>query len=349
MPPRHHLVWRALTLLALVVLTVYALVQAQAILLPLVIAGLFAMLFSPVVGWLAERMPRGVAIGIVVLCLFLVIAGALLLAGSQVSGFIEDAPVIQQKATQLLEDAQAWTSEQLGISQTRIENRIDEQLDEAPQKLSQQARSWAGSFIGFLGDFLLFFVYLILLLASSTRLVKFVYKLVPQQRHDRVDATLTRVRKVAGQYLWGRLLLIAALFGVYYGGFTLAGLNYALVLAAIGGVLSIIPYFGNIVAAGLVLVMASFAEDVQSTMLIGLGTMALAQVLESYVLEPLVVGNEVDLNPLTTVVAVVAFTSIWGIAGAILAIPIVGILRQVLLSVPRGEPWSYLLGNSEDD
>ena len=346
---RPSLVRRAVFVLALVALSIYALVQAKAILLPLAFAGLFAMLFSPVVDWLAARMKRGIAIGLVVFGLFALIVGVFMLAGNQFAGFSGDLPRIQEKATQLLEDAQAFVSDQLNISRSRIEQRVDKQLDRAPQQIATRAQSWAGSLTGFLGDAFLFFVYLILLLASRDRLRNFVLKMTPDGHRGEARHTLDEVRKVAGQYLWGRLLLIAVLFGIYLGGFTLAGLNYGLVIAAIGAALSIIPYFGNILAAGLVLVVAAFAEDLQSTMLIGLGTMAFAQVIESYVLEPLIVGDKVDLNPLTTIVAVVAFTTIWGVAGAVLALPIVGVLRQVLAVMPGGEPWAYLLSNGDDE
>ncbi len=346
---RHHLVRRALFVLALVVLTVYALIQAQAILLPLAFAGLFAMLFSPVVDWLADRMKRGIAIAIVTVGLLALLVGILMLAGNQIASFSSDLPAIQDKAAQLIEDAQSWASTQLNIEESRIEERVDRQLDEAPRKIATQAQSWAGTLTGFLGDVFLFFVYLILLLSMRDRLRNFVLKLSPNDRRETTKHTMDEVRKVAGQYLWGRLILIAVLFGIYIGGFTIAGLSYGLVIAAIAAALSIIPYFGNIVAAGLVLVVAAFSDDVQSTLLITLGTMAFAQVIESYVLEPLVVGDKVDLNPITTVIAVVAFTSIWGVAGSILALPIVGILRQVLAVMPRGEPWAYLLSNGDGD
>jgi predicted PurR-regulated permease PerM len=75
-----------------------------------------------------------------------------------------------------------------------------------------------------------------------------------------------------------------------------------------------------------------------------LGTIAVAQLLESYILTPLIVGDEVDINPLTTIVAVIGFTVMWGPVGAIVAIPIVAILRVICQHVEGLEDYAYLLG-----
>ena len=72
--------------------------------------------------------------------------------------------------------------------------------------------------------------------------------------------------------------------------------------------------------------------------------MSAGQLLESYILEPLVVGKKVDLNPLTTVVVVVVFTIMWGPVGAIVAIPIAGIARVVFAHVPQLQDYGFLLG-----
>ena len=335
-------------MLALVTLAIYGLVQAKDVLVPLAFAGLFAMLFSPVVDWLAARMPRGLAIGLVVTGLFAVLIGVILLAGRQVAEFSNQLPRLEARATQLLDEAQTRVADALGVEATRIERQVEKQLEDMPSEAGARAQSLAGSLTGVIADFLLFFVYLILFLASRRRLRGFVLRLAEDDSRARTEDTLASVQRVAGHYLWGRLLLMGILFGIYVAGFLWAGLEYAIVVAAVGALLSVVPYAGNFAAAGLVFLVAAFGDDYQSTLLIALGTMLFAQIVESYILEPLVVGSEVDLNPLTTVVAVVAFGAIWGIAGAILAIPLVGILHEVLKGVPGGEPWAYLLADEDD-
>jgi predicted PurR-regulated permease PerM len=72
--------------------------------------------------------------------------------------------------------------------------------------------------------------------------------------------------------------------------------------------------------------------------------MSIAQMLESYVLTPMIVGDEVSLNPLTTIICVVGMSILWGPIGAIIAIPMFAILRIVFSHVDGLKNYAYLIG-----
>ncbi len=342
--PTHYYLRRTFFVLATVTLAVFIMVQAKAVLVPLAFAAVFATLLSYVVEWLERSIPRGVAIAISVLSLAGIVVGLAFLTGRQAADFIEGLPALQQQFDKIADDAVGWVSQKSGVSEESISERVDERLDVAPERLMRAARSVAGSATAFLADLLLFFVYLTLLLLARDHLRRFVLKLAPDDSVDNVRETMESVQNVAGQYIWGQAILIAVLFGVYALGFSIAGLEYALIVAGVGATFSIIPYLGNVAAALLVVVVASLSGDFGNVILICLGTMAVSQVIESYILQPLVVGGKVGLHPLSTVVGVIGLSSIWGLPGAILAIPLLGALRQVLYHVPNGAPWAYLLG-----
>ena len=342
---------RTLKILVLVVLAIFALAKAEPILVPLTFAALVAMLVSPLVAKLQRGVPRGIAIALVALLVAGGLVGILGLIGQQLTDFTSEWPTIKERAFELVDRGQDRLAELFGITEAEIEERIDERLSSSGSTAADAVRSFAGSLTGFLTDALLFFVYLILLLASERRLRTFV--LAKADLHgnseDAADA-MDDVRQVAGEYLRGRLFLIAVLFGLYLAGFFWAGLKFAAVIAAIAALMSFVPYVGNVAAALLVVAVAAVSgEDFPRTVGICLGTMALAQVLESYVLTPLIVGKGVDLNPLATILAVVVFGSLWGLGGAVLAIPIVAIVRQVLGHLPRGREWAYLLSDSSPE
>lgn len=341
---------RALKVLALVALATYCLYAAAGILVPLAFAALVAMLASPLVARLSRVVPRGLAIAAVTLALSATLGGTIALIGNQVADFAAEWPAIQERGVELAERAIDRVAGVLGISEASVERRLGERIDASGAGAADALSRFAGSLGGFLGDVLLFFVYLVLLLASESRLRTFVLaKAAPHQRRE-AAAALDDVRAVAGEYLRGRLLLIGVLFGVYVAGFLWAGLEFATVVAAIAALMSFVPYVGNLAAAALVVLVAAVGGgDFASVTLWCLGTMAVAQVLESYVLTPLVVGKGVDLNPLATVLAVVAMGTIWGLGGAVLAIPVVAILRQVLAHLRRGREWAYLLSDSRAD
>ena len=73
---------------------------------------------------------------------------------------------------------------------------------------------------------------------------------------------------------------------------------------------------------------------------------AVVQFLQSYILEPLVVGTEVNLNPLFTIIGLVVGELIWGIPGLVLAIPLMGILKIVCDHIDGLEPYGYLMGRT---
>ena len=75
-------------------------------------------------------------------------------------------------------------------------------------------------------------------------------------------------------------------------------------------------------------------------------TFSVAQFVESYILEPYIVGNRVDLHPFFVILAVVLGNSLWGIMGMILSIPILAIINVVLLDVPSLRPLGFLLSNT---
>ena len=343
----HYYLRRTFFALATVALVVYGLAVAKSILVPLAFAAVFAMLLSYVVDFLARFVHRGVAIAASVLALVGLVLGLAYLAGRQIAGFVEELPALRERVDAFADDAVAWVADQTSVSEATIEERVGEQLDSAPGRLASTARSFAGSATAFLADLLLFFVYLTLLLTSREHLRRFVLRLAPADSRDEVDETLRAVREVAGHYIWGQAILVAVLFGVYAAGFSLAGLEYALVVAGVGATFSLVPYLGNVAAALLVVVVASLSGDFANVILVCLATMAVAQVVESYVLQPLVVGGEVGLHPLTTVVAVVSLGTLWGLPGAVLAIPLTGVLRQVLYHLPDARPWAYLLGEPD--
>ncbi len=346
--PQHYYLRRTFFVLATACLVVFTMVQAKAVLVPLAFAAVFATLLSYVVEWLERWIPRGVAIAISVLSLAGIVIGLGFLTGRQAAEFIEGLPALQSQFDKFADDAIGWVSHNSGVSEQSITERVDERIDAAPQRLLSAARTAAGGATAFLADLLLFFVYLTLLLLARDHLQRFVLRLAPDDSRENVRDTLDSVQNVAGQYLWGQAILTAVLFGVYAAGFSIAGLEYALIVAGVGATFSIIPYLGNVLAALLVVVVATLSGDFVNVIFICLGTMAVSQVIESYILQPLVVGGKVGLHPLSTVVGVIGLSAIWGLPGAILAIPLLGALRQILYHVPNGAPWAYLLGEPEE-
>ena len=120
-----------------------------------------------------------------------------------------------------------------------------------------------------------------------------------------------------------------------------------IIISLLAALLSIIPYIGNIIAF-LIAIGLGYVADGDTTALIGIViTFTVAQFIESYLFEPYVVGDNVNLDPFVTILAVVAGSMVWGVIGMILSIPVLGIINVIFMHVGPLKPYSFLLGNNE--
>lgn len=319
----------------------------RSLLLPLAVGGLLAVLINPVDEQLRKwGFPAWSGITAAFLVLLLFFGGLMAAVGKQALNFSDGWPQTKQKLSEQLNDLRAET----GLDGV-IPKLDEEQGEEAGGNLFSQSIFTRSGVLGFLGstfgiiaDFLLMLVYVILLLAHKERLRTFILKRMPDQERGVTHQAINESIGIAQDYLRGRLILVAILTVLYAAGFFIIGLDYALLIALLVAVLSIIPYLGNIIG-GIFAAALAYAGGGNGNPVLGVFViMSIAQLLENYVLTPVIVGREVDLNPLFTIIGVLGMTIIWGPVGAIIAIPLFAITRIICSHVPDLRDYAYLLG-----
>lgn len=135
---------------------------------------------------------------------------------------------------------------------------------------------------------------------------------------------------------------LAALFCVLILVAVMAG-----VITLLCGLLEIVPFIGNLTGTALTLIMA-LSQGGGANMAIGiLITYGCVQFIQTYILEPLVVGAQVKINPLFTIIAIVIGELIWGIPGMILAIPLLGIAKIIFDNVDSLKPYGFLIAEEK--
>lgn len=334
--------------LAMVVLLVTVFYFGRVLLIPLVVAGLLAMLLDPVQEKLkAWGLGNGLSIAVAMLLLLVFFGGIFAAIGQQAASFADSWPETQRTLSTQLNQLRTDYGLEALIPRLPTGGASSEQIIEQLPVSSSSVVSFMTSTFGLLGDFLLMLIYVILLLAHKYRIRKFVLQLMPDDERGTTHRTLNESVIVVQRYLRGYLILIVILSVLYSIGFLVVGMDYAILIAILVAVMAIIPYLGNIIG-GLFAIAIAFSSGAGVSGVYGvLITMSIAQMLESYILMPLIVGDEVSINPLTTILCVVGMSILWGPIGAVIAIPFFGIVRVICSHVPSLQPYAYLLGQDK--
>lgn len=205
-------------------------------------------------------------------------------------------------------------------------------------KASKASENPLSKIFGLLGNYLLTFIYIFFILTYRRRLKIFLLKIFPPHKEKRVNITINKSAQVAPNYLIGKLILMGVLAILYSVGLGISGVNNYILISLLAALLSIIPYIGNIIGFAIA-VAFGFLSSGNAGTLIGITlTFAIAQFVESYVMEPYVIGDKVDVHPFIVILVVVIGNLVWGVIGMILAIPLMGILTVILLHIKELHP-----------
>lgn len=326
------------------------LIYGKPFLAPIIIASLLSLLFIPLSKLLEEKnIPAIWASFTSILLLLMIISFFVLFIKWQIANVWEDAEKIEKEVLIRFQDLRKYIADHFGITILQQQEIIDEQ--------SKSVKTQAGSFLvsnvssvgRLLVDFILIIVYTFLFIHYRKIIRTFIIHLTPEKEKDNTLEVIHRAQTIAFKYLKGMSLMIITLWIMYGIGFTLVGIEHPLFFAILCGVLEIVPFVGNLTGTALTVLMTA-AQGGSSGMIIGIFvTYGFIQFIQSYFLEPLIVGSGVRINPLFTILSLVAGEFIWGIPGMIVAIPVLGILKVIFEHVQTLKPVSSLVGIEKDE
>ena len=202
-------------------------------------------------------------------------------------------------------------------------------------------------FINFMATSLLVFIYIFFMLFYRRKIRLSILNFFKGKNKHEAETIISESINVSQGYLIGRLLLILFLAVIYSIGLSVSGVKSAILISIIAALLSLIPYVGNIIGYVLAMAMAAFTGADAVGFLGVTITFVIAQFVESYILEPYIVGKKVDLNPIITIIVVVLGGAVWGVTGMIISIPVFAILKIIFDHIPVLNPLGYLLGEED--
>ncbi len=331
--------------LLLIFLVIGGLYIAQSLLIPLAFAAIFAMLLIPLCQKLENKgMGRGWATFLCVILLVFFFLGLSSLLSAQIASFTDDLPKIEQQFRYQLSKFQQFIQSNFGLSPQQQEEAVK---GEDGSGISSTVIGYIGSFTVILANSLLTLVYLFMLIYYRSHFYKFILKAVSVDQKDKARKITSDSTKIAQRYLVGRGILILLLGIMYSIGLAIVGVDNAVLLSLLAALVSIIPYIGNIIGVIFPLLMA-LAQGADFWIYMGiLLVFTIVQFIESYILEPYVVGAEVNIHPFFTIVIIIVGEMIWGIAGMILAIPLLGILKIFMENIDPLKPYAFLIAESK--
>ena len=336
----------ALVLLSLSIIIVI-LYFGQHILIPILLSLLFAILLRPVVIFLNTkfRLPQVIAVFITVAFFVVSIATIVMFVSWQVSDITDDWGKIKVNLSAHFQHFQHWIRQRFHVSYHKQQNYIQQVTQETINGDSDLMGNTLSSFTDALVSLILIPIYTFLILLYRNHFTKFLYQVVSSKNEPVLQNILTQVKTVVQGYIIGLIIEMGIVAVLTTTGLMLLGVQYAIFLGVITAILNLIPYLGIIVAA-FISILATLVNSSEISMIIGIIVLnGVVQLIDNNLIVPKIVGNKVRINALATMVGVIIGGAVSGVAGMILSIPLIAIIKVIFDHITPLKPVGFLLGN----
>jgi len=330
---------RTACLVILTIITVALVLRLLSpLLIPFMIALMISFLLSPLVEMLAKyRIPRIFTLLAVYILGFGIFGRLAELLVSNVVAFAQDLPSYQTKFVALVEQ---YAPDQPFVD-VALENITDFFFN---LPIASFANSAVNSSVAFLSNtflVLLFVTYLCLSFASFPKKVRHAF---PGNRGEHITKVMSHINTDIRKYINIHSLISLATgitVGVICWSFSVP---FAFLWGALAFLLNYIPTLGSILAAIPPIVAAAVTLGISQAIWVGLLILG-AQVLWGNIVEPKVAGDSLGISPLAILISLVFWTFLWGIVGAILAVPIASIIKISCMNIKGLKPIAALMSD----
>ncbi len=178
------------------------------------------------------------------------------------------------------------------------------------------------SLIGIVANILLLPVVLFYLLRDWDGFVTSISQLIPRDWADSASIIAKEIDQVLAEFLRGQLTVMLAMSAFYVIGLWIAGLDMALAIGLVAGLLGFVPYLGIALGLALALLVAALQFTSLGQIIPVLVVFGLGQIVEGTILTPKLVGDRIGLHPVIVIFALLAGGQLFGFTGVLLALPV---------------------------
>ena len=328
------LAWRFIVVIAALYAVLWLMGYLSAVVIPVSIALLLSALMAPAVAKLvAWRFPRGLATGIVLIAGLALLGGLLTFVITQ---FSSGLPQLQQQLNNSLNQIKDWLiNGPLHLRQEQIQDFINQAIgfiQNNQSSLTTTALTTAGTIGEILTGFVLTLFVTIFFLAGGDNIYSFLVRGVPARVRRRVDVAGRRGFASLVSYIRATAA-VAVVDAVGIGiGLWIVGVPLVIPLATLVFLGAFIPIIGAVLAGGVAVLIALVTKSFIGAVIVLAIVIGVMQ-LESHILQPLLLGRAVRLHPLAVVLAIATGLVAAGIAGALLAVPLLAVLNAGIRSL----------------
>jgi predicted PurR-regulated permease PerM len=319
-----RIILRAVLIVVAVVIVLYVIYQLRRPISWLVIAAFIAIAVSGPVNLLSQHMRRGFAIAIVYLILILIPIGILALL---IPSMVSQGEELANNAPQYAEDVTDFVNRNETLSNLNedydITSKIEEEAGKLPDKIPDAAGTLQDIGVGFVNSVfaaLTIFILSIFMVASGRYWIERFLETRDPDQTVRMERALDHIGQAVGNYVGGALLQATIAGVTSFILLTILGVPFAAALALVVFFFDLIPLVGATLGAVLVAIVTLFVNFPVALVVWVIYSIAYQQI-ENYVIQPQIQKRAVSVEPFVVLVAVLFGATLFGIIGALLAIP----------------------------
>ncbi|MDN6161509.1 MAG: AI-2E family transporter [Atopostipes sp.] len=300
---------------------------------PILFSILFYYLFEPIVTYMEKKgLNRKLAIGLVFLGIIILLTLAVTFIlpgiGDQFRELVDNFPRIwanvQRQIEELLYDD--WLTEiYQTIQETEVLSRVSEQLTNVFSVTIGSITSALGVFTRVGVTLLTMPFILYYLLADGRKLKEGIIKYTPNRFRPTMKKFIHDSSQQVGSYVRGELLVALSVMVMFYIGYKVIGLEYAMILSISAGFLNLIPYLGSILSALPAMIIGAFVSPIKLVQVILV--LAVEQFIEGRFVSPQILGSSLDIHPILILFILLVSGSIFGFVGLVFGVPGFAVLR----------------------
>ena len=303
---------------------------------PLFIGMLIAYLFNPLIkrmtanGKLSRLWATIIVFVTLALLIYLFLQYLIPLLGSELSELIKYLPTVFDSIDEFINGLLTKVN-MSEISTINIKNVLTTNLTNITNNMPSTIFTTVGSLVSKVGVLLLSFIIGFYLLIDFDRAEDNIYILIPKKWRNSTHTLLSTISEQIFSFVKGTGLIAILVFAVSTLCFGIAGLKAAVFFALWNAITNIIPYVGPYIG-GIPIIAVAFATDFRLGVIITIVVVAI-QLLESYILHPIVMSKTMKLHPVTIIIGLLIFGHFFGIIGMLIATPLTAIIKTIWLFI----------------